>query len=402
MLTAVPRSRTLDHEVDTPLTSSPPSPSGNLLPNHPMRQHLYLPPQHDSKKKRRRRGGGGGGERGRGGERKRKEKREKRKKEKKKARVQIRALTDKSNHQPTPDLANILRHEPDRRAHLPRNADRQLSIHVCVLIRLPRRHEFVIHIAALHAIEDVEQKHAGADGLVLEAANGAAPAAFGGLFVGPLDHLRVRDFALAETLRQRGERFRDVAAHQLPHQAEGEGALAVGDVGALNADEGEAHLLSQLDGVVGVLDRFEAHQFPTRRWGLVDMAPVDAAGDNFVVGLQEDSAVTEVVEQGVDGWSHIQGVEPQCEDTGFALPFSVKVLDLGFFFFRDGVQAGMRVEKIGDKGKVQFRVAGHQGGGGEEFAAFELVGVVQDFFGSLKEITGLQGRTAAEFGCELI
>lgn len=197
-----------------------------------------------------------------------------------------------------------------------------------------------------------------------------------------------------------GERFRDVAAHELPDEAEGEGALAVGDVGALDADEGEVALSAQFDGVIGVLHGLEAHELVPLTW-FVDVAPVDAAGEDFVVGLQEHGTVAEVVKEGVDGRLDIQRIKPEGEDAGLALAFGVEVFDLGFFFLGDGVEAGVGVEEVGDESEVEFWVAGDEGGWGEEFAAGEAVGVLEDEFGAVVEVVGLEGSTVAEGGGEL-
>jgi hypothetical protein len=62
----------------------------------------------------------------------------------------------------------------------------------------------------------------------------------------------------------------------------------------------------------------------------------------------------------------------------------------------------VRVEEIGDEGKVQFRVAGDEGGGSQEFAAFEFVGVVEDLFGALEQVPGLEWCARAEFWLELV
>ncbi len=62
----------------------------------------------------------------------------------------------------------------------------------------------------------------------------------------------------------------------------------------------------------------------------------------------------------------------------------------------------MGVEKVGDEGEVEFWVAGDEGGGGEEFAAGELVGVVEDLFGAGEKVSGLEGGTAAGFRRELV
>ena len=121
------------------------------------------------------------------------------------------------------------------------------------------------------------------------------------------------------------------------------------------------------------------------------MAPVDASLDYLVVGLEEDGPVAEVVEEGIDRGLDVEAVEPEGEDAGFTLAFGVEVFDLGFFFFGDGVKAGVSVEEVGDEGEVKFRVACYEGGGGEEFAAGELVGVGENLFGALEEIGGLEG-----------
>lgn len=59
----------------------------------------------------------------------------------------------------------------------------------------------------------------------------------------------------------------------------------------------------------------------------------------------------------------------------------------------------MGVEEVGYEGEVKFRVSGDEGGGGEEFAAVEFVGVVENLLGSLMEIAGLEGRAATELWC---
>ena len=61
----------------------------------------------------------------------------------------------------------------------------------------------------------------------------------------------------------------------------------------------------------------------------------------------------------------------------------------------------MRVEEVGDEGEVEFRVAGYEGGRGQEFAAGEAVGVCEDLFGALVEVAGLEGGAVAEGGGKL-
>ena len=114
------------------------------------------------------------------------------------------------------------------------------------------------------------------------------------------------------------------------------------------------------------------------------MPPVDAAWDDLVVGLQEDGAVSQVIEEGYDGGLDVKGIEPEGEDAGFALAFGVKVFDLRLFFFGDGIETRVGVKEVGNKGEVQFGIAGNKGCGGEELAAFELIGVVKDLLCSLE------------------
>ena len=143
-------------------------------------------------------------------------------------------------------------------------------------------------------------------------------------------------------------------------------------------------MFPKLNSVISVLNGFEAHELCAGCGGFVDVFPVDAAGDDFVVSLEEDAAVAEVVEERVDGRFDVEGVEPKGEDAGFALAFGIEIFDFEFFFFRDGVEAGVSVEKVGDEGEVEFWVAGDQGCGGEEFAAVEPVCVLEYLFGSLE------------------
>ena len=121
------------------------------------------------------------------------------------------------------------------------------------------------------------------------------------------------------------------------------------------------------------------------------MAPVDAAGDHLVVGLQQHGAVAQVVEEGDHRRPHVERVEPQCEDAGLALALGVEVFDVGFFFLGDWVEPRVVVEEVGYEGEVELRVAGDEGGGREEFAAVELVGIVEYLFGALEEVASLEG-----------
>jgi len=47
------------------------------------------------------------------------------------------------------------------------------------------------------------------------------------------------------------------------------------------------------------------------------------------------------------------------------------------------------IEEIGDEGQIEFGVAGDKRGGGQEFAAVELISVGEDLFGTLVQVAGL-------------
>lgn len=132
------------------------------------------------------------------------------------------------------------------------------------------------------------------------------------------------------------------------------------------------------------------------------MPPIDATGNNLVVGLKEDGSICEVVEERYDGGLDIEGVEPESKDAGFTLAFGVKVIDLRFFFFGNRVKAWVCVEEVGYEGEVKFGVSSDQGRGGEEFATFELIRVVEDLLCSLEKVACLKGRAAADIWFQLI
>ena len=106
------------------------------------------------------------------------------------------------------------------------------------------------------------------------------------------------------------------------------------------------------------------------------MAPVYAAGEYFVVGLKENIAVAEIVEEGVNSGLDVQRVEPKGENTSFTLAFCIEVFDLEFLLFGNRVEAGVSVEKIGNEGEVEFGVSGYKGRWGKELAAVQVVSIL--------------------------
>ncbi len=132
------------------------------------------------------------------------------------------------------------------------------------------------------------------------------------------------------------------------------------------------------------------------------MAPVYAAWNHFVVGLEENVAIVEIVEEGVNSRLDVQRVEPKGENTSLTLAFRIEVFDLEFLFFGNRVEAGVSVEKISNKGEVEFGVSGYEGRWRKELAAVQSVGVLEDLFGTLEKVSGLEGAAAAEIWSQLI
>ena len=62
----------------------------------------------------------------------------------------------------------------------------------------------------------------------------------------------------------------------------------------------------------------------------------------------------------------------------------------------------MRVEEVRYECKVEFWVSSYQRRRGEEFAAVELVSVRENLFGTLVQVTGLQGGAVAEGWGQLV
>jgi hypothetical protein len=75
---------------------------------------------------------------------------------------------DEGRHQSAAYLTDVFRHQPDRRPHLARNTDTEFGIKISLLVCPTSRDQIVVHIAALHAIEHIQEENAGTDGRVLE------------------------------------------------------------------------------------------------------------------------------------------------------------------------------------------------------------------------------------------
>ncbi len=121
------------------------------------------------------------------------------------------------------------------------------------------------------------------------------------------------------------------------------------------------------------------------------MAPVDKALDDLIVRLEEDGAVPEVVEEGLDGGLHVEAVEPEREDTSFSLALRVEIFHLQLLLLRDGIEGGVRVEEVRDKGEVELRVTGDERGGVRNLRQPSLSACDENLLRPLQEIPGLEG-----------
>ena len=132
------------------------------------------------------------------------------------------------------------------------------------------------------------------------------------------------------------------------------------------------------------------------------MAPVYAAGNHFVVGLEKNITIVEIVEEGVNGWLDVQRVEPKGENTSLTLAFRIEVFDLEFLFFGNRVEARVSVEKISNEGEVEFGISGYKRRGRKELAAVQSVSILENLFGTLEKVSGLEGVAAAEIWSQLV
>lgn len=62
----------------------------------------------------------------------------------------------------------------------------------------------------------------------------------------------------------------------------------------------------------------------------------------------------------------------------------------------------MGVEQVGDKGKIELGVSGHERLWGQVLAAFDAIGIVEHHFGALHKVVLLEGGQAALVGFQLI
>ena len=113
------------------------------------------------------------------------------------------------------------------------------------------------------------------------------------------------------------------------------------------------------------------------------MAEVNASWYDLVVRLHENGAVSEVVEERINGRLDVETVQPKRKHTSFSFAFCVKVVDLKLIFLGERVKPWMGVEEICDERQIELRVSSDQGCWSQEFTAIEFLGVLKDLLGPL-------------------
>jgi len=273
-------------------------------------------------------------------------------------------------------LNDVFREEEDGGTDLAGYGDGVLGVLRGVLVVGGVGDERRVDGTGLDRVEQINEEDASLERGVLERVHlGVLAVALDGV-VGPLDDVLVADLATllgAEPLED-GD---DMETHQLPHNGQGQGLIAVIDISATNADKGEFEgvLLAEIYSVVAVLNLLELVQ---RLLG-VDLGPINGSWVNLVHDLQDDQTVTQVSEQVVHEGIDAERVHPQGKGTRLAGSLGSKepFLELGLFGFGEGLEAGVGVEQVGDEGQVELGVAGNNVAGLEELAAAELVSVLE-------------------------
>jgi len=241
--------------------------------------------------------------------------------------------------------------------------------------------EIVADGAVFDRINEIDDGEGGGDVGVLEGGDGGALSVAGEGLVDPGDNLVIGDAPFsASKLVEDGE---GMSSHHLPDDGEGEGLASIEDILSVNSDQGELHLLSELEGVVAVLDLLHVASHLLVR-GLVDTVPVDDAGLDLVEELDEDKTVTEILVEVVNEGVDTKGVHPVA--VSLLLAGLLDNLDL------DRLEGGAGVEHVGDEGKVELGVTLGNVSGADELAALNLVGLLQHSIGALNLIGDSKGR----------
>ncbi len=117
--------------------------------------------------------------------------------------------------------------------------------------------------------------------------------------------------------------------------------------------------------------------------------------------MQDDGTVFEVLEEVVNAGFDVQTVEPEGEDTGFALSFRVKVLDFDRWCFLKRLEARPGVEEMRNKRQVQLGISSDHRSGSQVLAATDGVSTLKDHLCSLHNVALLQRGAVALIRFEL-
>jgi len=167
--------------------------------------------------------------------------------------------------------------------------------------------------------------------------------------------------------------------HELPNKAEHQSLFRVDDVRTLDAYHVQPVLLGKVHCVVSVLHSLKPRQgalirrnpnigsfifvSPARVRGHAstflrfrDTSPDDAPRKDLVKRLENDQAISQVLEKIEHARFHTEGVEPQSEYASLAFSFRIEILNLPIilgFLFIQRLETWMGVEEVGDKRQVQ-------------------------------------------------
>ena len=294
------------------------------------------------------------------------------------------------------DLDDVFGETEDGGSELAGKGDGILGVVCGLLIGNTGGDEGSVDGAGLDGVEEVKEEETVADGGVLEAGDRAA--SLDGA-VGPVDHILVGDLTSGGG-GETGEDRDDVETHHLPDEGESEGLVSVANIGSSNTDKRELEFLSNGDGIVCVFELLKLCEGLL----LVDLLPVDGSGGNLVKDAEEDKTVLEIVKEVCDKGLNSERVDPEGKGTGLARTLRGKepLLKRGEFLVGEGLETGVLVEEIGNKGEVELGVSLDDVTCGDELAAVELGGILEDGLGTLCGVVDLEGCARALAWGELV
>jgi hypothetical protein len=272
------------------------------------------------------------------------------------------------------NLNDILGESENDGTDLTGRGDGVLGVLEEILLVVGVEEHTVVDGARAEGIDEVGDRAGVLDTIVLEARDGGGLAGVAEGLIDPGDNLVIRD--LLAVSRQSGEDVKHVGAHHLPDNGQSEGLVGLVDIVTGNTDKREVKLLTELNGVVAVLELLHVTTHGTEG-RLVNLGPVDDTGLDLIEQLQEDETITEIFVQGVDIRGNTERVHPVSE--GLLLAGLLNNLDN----LLNGLKSREVVEQVGDEGQVELGVTSNDVGGTDELAAVHLVSLLKHLLSAL-------------------